>query len=169
MTLQSQMIRLQTQQSHCKNYNTTIANGGIGANTTIRCICEHNNENVKSQIVQSASGNLGHGTDDLKKQVTDQFGFNRQHAMYPNTTNGYAAIAQTVVRNCPELKTLDFDCKDSDEFAQFAVAFPKSWNREQLPFKYFLHLQTLQTQEMLFGHLLELHSQITEVYNTAFG
>ena len=49
------------------------------------------------------------------------------NAMYPNTTNGCAAIAQTELSNGPEIKTLDFD-KDSDEFAQFAVAFPKSWN-----------------------------------------
>ena len=51
-------------------------------------------------------------------------------AMYPNTTNGAANIAQTELGNGPELKTLDFD-KDSDEFAQFAVAFPKSWNELQ--------------------------------------
>ena len=44
-------------------------------------------------------------------------------AMYPNTTNG-AEAAQVELSNGPEIKTLDFD-KDSDEFAQFAVAFPK--------------------------------------------
>ena len=34
---------------------------------------------------------------------------------------------QVELSNGPEIKTLDFD-KDSDENAQFAVAFPKSWN-----------------------------------------
>ena len=48
-------------------------------------------------------------------------------AMYPNSTNGCADLDQTELANGPEIKTLDFD-KDSDEFAQFAVAFPKSWN-----------------------------------------
>ena len=47
-------------------------------------------------------------------------------AMYPNTTNGCARLTQVELSNGPELKVLDFD-KDSDENAQFSVAFPKSW------------------------------------------
>ena len=45
-------------------------------------------------------------------------------AMYPNTTNGCADLAQVELSNGPEIKTLDFD-KDSDENAQFAVATSK--------------------------------------------
>ena len=44
------------------------------------------------------------------------------NSMYPNSTNG-AESNQVELSNGPELKVLDFD-KDSDEFAQFAVAFP---------------------------------------------
>ena len=44
-------------------------------------------------------------------------------AMYPNTTDGAGAISQTELSNGPELKALPFD-KTSDEFAQFAIAFP---------------------------------------------
>ena len=60
-------------------------------------------------------------------------------AMYPNTTNGCAALAQVELANDgsrPELKVLDFD-KDSDEFAQFTVAFPKSWNGGTVTFRAF--------------------------------
>jgi len=49
-------------------------------------------------------------------------------AMYPSTTNGCSAITQvetTALR--PDLKVLDFAAA-ADDFAQFAVAFPKSWN-----------------------------------------
>ena len=56
-------------------------------------------------------------------------------AMYPSTTNGCAAIAQaetTALR--PDLKVLDFD-PSSDEFAQFSVAFPKSWNEGTVSFQ----------------------------------
>ena len=56
--------------------------------------------------------------------------------MYPNTTNGCAALAQVELANDgsrPELKVLDFD-KDSDEFAQFSVAFPKSYNGDDVTY-----------------------------------
>ena len=56
-------------------------------------------------------------------------------AMYPCTTNGCAALAQVeTTAQQPELKILDFD-KDSDEFAQFTVAFPKSWNAGTVTFR----------------------------------
>ena len=65
-------------------------------------------------------------------------------AMYPNTTSGCAPLAQTELSNGPELKTLDFD-KDSDEFAQFAVAFPKSWNEGTVTFQAFFTADTTNT------------------------
>lgn len=53
-------------------------------------------------------------------------------AMYPTTTNGCANLEQTeLTAGQPELKSLDFD-PSSDENAQFAVAFPKSWDPSQL-------------------------------------
>ena len=65
-------------------------------------------------------------------------------AMYPNTTNGAEGPNQTELGNGPELKTLDFD-KDSDEFAQFAVAFPKSWNEGTVTFQAFFTANTTNT------------------------
>jgi hypothetical protein len=58
-------------------------------------------------------------------------------AMYPSTTNGCAGIAQvetTALR--PDLNVLDF-ATGADEFAQFSVAFPKSWNEGQISFQPF--------------------------------
>ena len=60
-------------------------------------------------------------------------------AMYPNTTSGCAALTQVELAtdgSRPELKVLDFD-KDSDEFAQFSVAFPKSYNGDHVSFRVF--------------------------------
>ena len=57
--------------------------------------------------------------------------------MYPSTTNPCADLEQvetTALR--PDLKCLDFD-PDSDEFAQFSVAFPKSWNEGTVTFQPF--------------------------------
>mgnify|MGYP003126582650 CR=1 FL=1 len=64
-------------------------------------------------------------------------------AMYPNSTNG-AEAAQVELSNGPELKVLDFD-KDSDEFAQFAVAFPKSWNEGTITFQAFFTATSTDT------------------------
>ena len=48
-------------------------------------------------------------------------------AMYPNSTNGASAEQVELTAGQPELKCLDFDAS-TDEFAQFSISFPKSWN-----------------------------------------
>ena len=88
-------------------------------------------------------------------------------AMYPNTTSGCADLAQTELSNGPELKTLDFD-KSSDEFAQFAVAFPKSWNEGTITFQAFFtanSTDTGTTSWALQGVALADNGDL----NTAFG
>jgi hypothetical protein len=65
-------------------------------------------------------------------------------AMYPNTTNGCAAIAQTELSNGPEIKTLDF-ATGADEFAQFSIAFPKSWNAGTVTFQAFFTANSTNT------------------------
>jgi len=88
-------------------------------------------------------------------------------AMYPNTTSGCADLAQTELSNGPELKTLDFD-KSSDEFAQFAVAFPKSWNEGTVTFQAFFtanSTNTGTTSWALQGVALADNGDL----NTAFG
>jgi len=57
-------------------------------------------------------------------------------AMYPETTNGCADLEQVELANGPELKCLDF-AADADDFAQFTVAFPKSWNEGSVTFQAF--------------------------------
>ena len=88
-------------------------------------------------------------------------------AMYPNTTSGCADLAQTELSNGPELKCLDFD-KSSDEFAQFAVAFPKSWNEGTVTFQAFFtanSTDTGTTSWALQGVALADNGDL----NTAFG
>jgi len=55
-------------------------------------------------------------------------------AMYPNTTNGCADLAQVELTNGPEMKCLDFDAS-ADEFAQFSIAMPKSWDEGTITFQ----------------------------------
>ena len=87
-------------------------------------------------------------------------------AMYPNTTNG-AATAQVELSNGPEIKVLDFD-KDSDEFAQFAVAFPKSWNAGTVTFQAFFTATSTNTGTTAWG-LSAVALADNGDLNTAFG
>ena len=88
-------------------------------------------------------------------------------AMYPNSTNGCADLAQTELSNGPEIKTLDFD-KDSDEFAQFAVAFPKSWNEGTVTFQAFFTAASTDTGTTAWG-LSGVAIADNDSCNTAFG
>ena len=59
------------------------------------------------------------------------------NAMTPTATNGCADLATVeTTSGRPDMSVLDFD-KDSDEFAQFAVAFPKSWDAGTVTCQFF--------------------------------
>jgi len=70
-------------------------------------------------------------------------------AMYPATSNGCGALAQTeLTAQRPEVKALPFDAS-SDEYAQFAVAFPKSWNEGTVTFQSGLAQELILVQYVL--------------------
>jgi hypothetical protein len=55
--------------------------------------------------------------------------------MYPCSTNGCADLAQVEISvQTPEVKSLDFDAS-TDEYAQFAVSMPKSWDEGTITFQ----------------------------------
>jgi hypothetical protein len=59
------------------------------------------------------------------------------NAMNPTASNGCSNITQVeTTSGRPDMQVLDFD-KDSDEFAQFTVAFPKQWNLGTVTFQAF--------------------------------
>jgi hypothetical protein len=89
------------------------------------------------------------------------------NSMYPNTTNGCAEIAQTELSNGPEIKTLDFD-KDSDENAQFSVAFPKSWNEGTVTFQAFFTADSTNTGTVSWD-LAGVAVSDDDTCNVAFG
>ena len=88
-------------------------------------------------------------------------------AMYPNTTNGCADLAQVELSNGPEIKTLDFD-KTSDENAQFAVAFPKSWNEGTVTFQAYFTADSTDTGTVSWA-LAGVAIADNDSINTAFG
>jgi len=87
-------------------------------------------------------------------------------AMYPNTTNG-AEAGQVELSNGPEIKTLDFD-QSSDENAQFAIAFPKSWNEGTITFQAFFTADSTNTGTVSWD-LSGVAIADNDSCNTAFG
>ena len=88
-------------------------------------------------------------------------------SMYPNTTAGCAALVQVELSNGPEIKVLDFD-PSSDENAQFAVAFPKSWNEGTVTFQAFFTVTGTNTGTTAWG-LSAVALADDGSLNTAFG
>ena len=58
------------------------------------------------------------------------------NAMTPTTTNGAERATVETTATRPDMQVLDFD-KDADQFAQFSIAFPNSWNLGTVTFQAF--------------------------------
>tara|TARA_E500000305_G_C4015437_1_gene235283 strand:- start:678 stop:1541 length:864 start_codon:yes stop_codon:yes gene_type:complete len=90
-------------------------------------------------------------------------------AMKPTVSNGCAAHASVeTTAGRPDMIVLDFD-KDSDEFAQFAVAFPKSWNAGTVTFQFYWSgiAATTGVAMSLQGVAFADNDSIDTVYGTA--
>jgi hypothetical protein len=90
-------------------------------------------------------------------------------AMSPTVSNGCSNL--TVVETTsgrPDMVVLDFD-KDSDEFAQFSVAFPKSWNAGTITFQFFWSgiAATTGVELTLAGVAFADNDSIDTAYGTA--
>jgi len=89
-------------------------------------------------------------------------------AMYPSTTNPCSDLTQvetTALR--PDLKVLDF-ATGADEFAQFAIAFPKSWNEGTVTFQPFWTVTGTNTGTVAW-QLGGIAVSSDDSINTAFG
>jgi cytoskeletal protein CcmA (bactofilin family) len=88
-------------------------------------------------------------------------------AMYPNTTDGSSDLEQVELSNGPELKCLDFAAA-ADDFAQFTVIFPKSWNEGTVTFQAFWTVTGTNTGTVAWG-LSGISFADNASINTAFG
>ena len=71
-------------------------------------------------------------------------------AMYGATTNGADAQQVETTATRPDMKVLDFDA-GTDEFAQFSVAFPKSWNAGTVTYQVYWTPGSTNTGNCIFG------------------
>jgi hypothetical protein len=88
-------------------------------------------------------------------------------AMYPETTNGCSDLEQVELSNGPELKCLDF-AAGADDFAQFQVIFPKSWNEGTVTFQAFFTVTGTNTGTVAWGLAGRSFADSADL-NTAFG
>tara|TARA_R100001594_G_scaffold75294_1_gene110063 strand:- start:295 stop:1509 length:1215 start_codon:yes stop_codon:yes gene_type:complete len=72
------------------------------------------------------------------------------NAFYPTTTNPAEAASVETTATRPELKVLDFD-PGTAQYAQFAVAMPKSWNLGTVTFQVFWSPSNTNTDNCIFG------------------
>ena len=89
-------------------------------------------------------------------------------AMYPSTTNPCSDLTQvetTALR--PDLKVLDFAAA-ADDFAQFTIAFPKSWNEGTITYQPFWTVTGTNTGTVVW-QLGGIAVSSDDTINTAFG
>ena len=125
----------------------TLANAATGNGPLISSTGE---TNVDLNLNPKGSGVLKSGTAAVKIAGKETI-WVPAVAMYPASTNGCGDIAQTeLTAQRPEVKALPFDAS-SDEYAQFAVAFPKSWNLGTVTFQTYWSVTGTNTGTVCFA------------------
>ena len=71
-------------------------------------------------------------------------------SFYPTTTNPASAVSVETTATRPELKVLDFDAS-TNEYAQFAIGMPKSWNLGTVTYQVFWTPSNTDTGDAIFG------------------
>lgn len=89
------------------------------------------------------------------------------NAMFARTTNGAATGSVEQSTNKNMVKSLDFDTT-TQEFAQFSVAFPKSWNLSTVTFQPHFSQLTTAAGGVVFG-LAGVAVSTTDDLDVAFG
>jgi hypothetical protein len=124
----------------------TLANAASGNGPTLSATGE---TNVGININPKGTGVLKSGTAAVKIAGLETM-WVPASAMYGATTNPADAqqVETTAVR--PDMKVLDFDAA-TDEFAQFSVAFPKSWNEGTVTYQVYWTPSSTNTGNCIFG------------------
>ena len=124
----------------------TLANMSTGNNPTITASGE---TNVGINLIPKGTGILQGAGAALKIAGTETM-WVPASAMYATTTNPAEAaqIETTALR--PDMKVFDF-ADTADDFTQFSVAFPKSWNEGTVTYQVFWTPSTTNTGDCIFG------------------
>jgi len=125
----------------------TIANAASGNGPIISTT--GGGTNIDLNLNPKGSGTLKSGTAAVKIAGTETMWIPAT-AFYLPTTNpaDAASVETTAVR--PELKVLDFDAS-TNQYAQFAIAMPKSWNLSTVTYQVFWSPSTTNTDTCIFA------------------
>jgi len=125
----------------------TIANAGTGVVGPV--ISATGETNVGININPAGTGVLKSGSAAIKIAGLETI-FIPASAMYGSETNGADAQQVETTATRPDLKVLDFDAGTA-EYAQFAIAMPKSWNLGTVTWQAFWSPGNTNTGNAIFG------------------
>jgi hypothetical protein len=125
----------------------TLANQSAGNNPTVTV--SGGDTNIGLNLVPKGTGVLQGAGSALKISGLETM-WVPAAAMYGATTNGADAQQVETTAGRPDMKVLDFD-KSTDEFAQFSVAFPKSWNEGTITYQVFWTPAGASTGNCIWG------------------
>jgi hypothetical protein len=124
----------------------TLANAATGNGPILSATGE---TNVDINLNPKGTGVLKSATAAVKIAGTETM-WVPSSAMYGATTNGADAQQVETTATRPDMKVLDFDAS-TDEFAQFSVAFPKSWNEGTVTYQVYWTPASTNTGNCIFG------------------
>ena len=124
----------------------TLANAATGNGPVLSATGE---TNVDININPKGSGVLKSGSAAVKVAGKETI-WVPSAAMYGATTNPADAQQVETTATRPDMKVLDFDAS-TDEFAQFSIAMPKSWNEGTLTYQVYWTPGSTNTGDCIFG------------------
>jgi len=124
----------------------TLANAATGNAPTITASGE---TNVSLNLVPKGTGTL-QGNGSAIKIAGKETIWVPSAAMYASTTNGADAEQVETTATRPDMKVFDFDAS-TQQYTQFTIAMPKSWNEGTLTYQVYWAPSTTNTGNAIFG------------------
>jgi len=130
----------------------TLANAATGNNPTISATGDDSNIGISfatkgTGVIKAEDAG---GTVAAVKIAGKETMWVPASAMYGATTNGAAPAQAETTATRPDLKVIDFDASTA-EYAQFSVAFPKSWNAGTVTYQVYWTPSSTNTGNCIFG------------------
>ena len=147
----SNQLPLLTAPSSAVN-EITLANAATGNNPIIQASGDDSNVGIALKtkgtgVIQAEDAG---GTVAAVKIAGKETMWIPSSAMYGATTNGADAQQVETTATRPDMKVLDFDASTA-EYAQFSVAFPKSWAAGTVTYQVYWTPGSTNTGNCIFG------------------
>ena len=147
----SNQLALLTATSSAVN-EITLANAATGNNPIIQASGDDSNVGIALKtkgtgVIQAEDAG---GTVAAVKIAGKETMWIPSSAMYGATTNGADAQQVETTATRPDMKVLDFDAS-TKEYAQFSVAFPKSWAAGTVTYQVYWTPGSTNTGNCIFG------------------